>query len=88
MIKAGEDGDGALIVFGAPVAQEDCATQALQAARDIYTRRGEGVSIWVMRSSDVVASSPDEKDPFFDPALDKAYRHPTFYVVPEGVEHL
>ena len=38
--------------------------------------------------SDVVASSPDEKDAFFDPAADKIYRHPTFYDIPEGVEHL
>ncbi len=27
------------------------ATMALQAARDIYTRRGEGLSIWVVPSS-------------------------------------
>ena len=31
---------------------------------------------------------PDEKDSFFDPAADKIYRHPTFYDIPEGVEHL
>jgi ring-1,2-phenylacetyl-CoA epoxidase subunit PaaB len=36
----------------------------------------------------ITASSPDEKDSFFDPAMDKAYRHPTFYDVPEGVHHL
>jgi ring-1,2-phenylacetyl-CoA epoxidase subunit PaaB len=46
------------------------------------------VSIWVVPSQVVVASSPDEKDAFFDPAGDKIYRHPTFYTVPEGVEHL
>ena len=63
-------------------------TMALQAARDLYTRRGEGVSIWVVRSSDIEASTPDERDPFFDPAADKIYRHPTFYDVPEGVDHL
>ena len=34
------------------------------------------------------ATSPDERDAFFDPAGDKVYRHPTFYDVPEGVEHL
>lgn len=61
---------------------------ALRNARDVYTRRGEGVSIWVVPSSTIAASSPDEKDPFFDPALDKAYRHPTFYEVPDGVAHL
>ena len=61
---------------------------ALQHARDLFTRREEGVSIWVVPSSAVVASSPAEKDAFFDPAGDKPYRHPTFYDVPEGVPHL
>jgi ring-1,2-phenylacetyl-CoA epoxidase subunit PaaB len=61
---------------------------ALRNARDVYTRRGEGVSVWVVPSVAIAASSPDEKDAFFDPALDKVYRHPTFYEVPEGVSHL
>ena len=61
---------------------------ALRNARDIYTRRGEGVSIWVVPAAAVVASSPDEKDSFFDPAADKAYRHPTFYDIPAEVQHL
>jgi len=61
---------------------------ALRNARDVYTRRQEGVSIWVVRANDIVASSPDEKDAFFDPAADKIYRHPTFYEVPEGLTHL
>jgi ring-1,2-phenylacetyl-CoA epoxidase subunit PaaB len=61
---------------------------ALRNARDLYTRRGEGVSIWVVPTAVIEASSPDEKDSFFDPAVDKAYRHPTFFPLPEGVEHL
>jgi ring-1,2-phenylacetyl-CoA epoxidase subunit PaaB len=64
------------------------AELALRNARDLYTRREEGVSIWVVPSSELVASSPEEKDAFFDPAGDKAYRHPTFYDVPDGVAHL
>jgi ring-1,2-phenylacetyl-CoA epoxidase subunit PaaB len=64
------------------------AHMALRNARDVYTRRQEGVSIWVVRASDVVASSPDEKDSFFDPAGDKPYRHPTFYEVPAEVKNL
>jgi ring-1,2-phenylacetyl-CoA epoxidase subunit PaaB len=64
------------------------ATSALLRARDLYTRRQEGVSIWVIPSAEVTASSPDEKDSFFDPAADKPYRHPTFYEVPEGLAHL
>jgi ring-1,2-phenylacetyl-CoA epoxidase subunit PaaB len=61
---------------------------ALRCARDVYTRRQEAVSIWVVRSADITASSPDEKDAFFDPAADKVYRHPTFYELPEGVRNL
>ncbi len=64
------------------------AAMALRNARDVYTRRGEGVSIWVVPSAAITASSPDEKDSFFDPAADKVYRHPTFYDVPEGAKHL
>jgi ring-1,2-phenylacetyl-CoA epoxidase subunit PaaB len=64
------------------------AELALRNARDVYTRRSEGISIWVVESARIVASSPDEKDAFFDPAADKAYRHPTFYEIPAGVEHL
>ena len=64
------------------------AAMAVRNARDLYTRRQEGVSIWVVAASDIVASSPDEKDSFFDPAGDKIYRHPTFYEVPEDVEYL
>jgi ring-1,2-phenylacetyl-CoA epoxidase subunit PaaB len=64
------------------------AEMALRNARDLYTRRMEGVSIWVVPAGAITASSPEEKDSFFDPAADKAYRHPTFYEVPEGVEHL
>ena len=64
------------------------ARMALRNARDVYTRREEGVSIWVVPASEVTASSPDEKDAFFVPAADKPYRHPTFYEVPDEVKHL
>jgi ring-1,2-phenylacetyl-CoA epoxidase subunit PaaB len=57
-------------------------------ARDVYTRRNEGVSIWVVPSAAITASSPEEKDAYFDPAADKAYRHPTFYDIPDEVPHL
>jgi ring-1,2-phenylacetyl-CoA epoxidase subunit PaaB len=61
---------------------------ALRHARDLYTRRNEGVSIWVVAAADIVASSPDEKDPFFAPSGDKVYRHPTFYEIPDTVPHI
>jgi ring-1,2-phenylacetyl-CoA epoxidase subunit PaaB len=57
-------------------------------ARDVYTRRNEGVSIWVVRSADITASSPGEKELMFEPANNKVYRHPTFYEVPEEVKHI
>ncbi len=61
---------------------------ALRHARDVYTRRNEGVSIWAVRADLIVASSPDEKDPLFAPAGDKVYRHPTFYAIPDDVPHM
>jgi len=61
---------------------------ALQNARDIYTRRGEGRSIWVVLSDNIVASDPEDEAEFFDPADDKVYRHPTFYKIPEGVKNI
>jgi ring-1,2-phenylacetyl-CoA epoxidase subunit PaaB len=64
------------------------ATMALRHARDLYTRRNEGVSIWVVKAADITASSPDEKDPFFAPSGDKVYRHPTFYEIPDSVPHI
>lgn len=64
------------------------AEMAIANARDVYTRRMEGVSIWVVESSEVHASSPQDKDCFYDPANDKAYRHPTFYNIPPEVGHM
>ncbi len=64
------------------------AQMALQAARDVYTRRGEGQSIWVVPSSNIVASDPSASAAFFDPADDKIYRHPTFYDIPDDVGHM
>jgi ring-1,2-phenylacetyl-CoA epoxidase subunit PaaB len=61
---------------------------ALSNARDTYTRRKEGVSLWVVRSDRIIASDPAESSAFFAPAEDKIYRHPTFYEVPDGVENL
>jgi len=64
------------------------ATLALQAARDVYTRRGEGLSIWVVASSAIIASDPTDKGSMFEPADSKIYRHPTFYEVPDEVGNM
>jgi ring-1,2-phenylacetyl-CoA epoxidase subunit PaaB len=61
---------------------------ALQNARDLYTRRGEGTALWVVPSAAIVASTPEDVGPFFDPANEKVYRHPTFYQIPEGVKYI
>ena len=64
------------------------AEHALQNARDVYARRGEVVSLWVVPTAAITASSPGDAGPFFDPGADKAYRHPQFYKVPRGVRGL
>jgi ring-1,2-phenylacetyl-CoA epoxidase subunit PaaB len=64
------------------------ADMAVKNARDVYTRRNEGVSIWVVRSSEITASSPAERDMLFEPAASKIYRHPTFFPMPGEVKHL
>lgn len=61
---------------------------ALLNARDVYTRRNEAVSLWVVPAAAITASSPAEQGSFFDPANDKVYRHPQFYKVPKGVKNL
>lgn len=61
---------------------------AISNARDVYTRRSEGVSIWIVKSVDVVASDPSEAGPLFEPANSKIYRHPTFYEVPKEIKHM
>ena len=50
------------------------AKMALENARDLYTRRKEGVSIWVVPSTAITASDPEQKGPLFEPAEDKIYR--------------
>lgn len=61
------------------------AEMALKHARDVYTRRNEGVSIWVVPSAQITASDPDAKPELFDPSQDKIYRHPSFYDIPDEV---
>ncbi|MEP1442787.1 MAG: 1,2-phenylacetyl-CoA epoxidase subunit PaaB [Hyphomicrobiales bacterium] len=64
------------------------AEMAIQAARDVYTRRGEGTSVWVIPSSEIVASDPQDSAELFDPSDDKIYRHPTFYDIPDEIGHM
>ncbi|MBS1563958.1 MAG: 1,2-phenylacetyl-CoA epoxidase subunit B [Bacteroidetes bacterium] len=64
------------------------AQMAIENARDVYTRRQEGISIWVVESKYIHASNPDEAQSLYDPANDKAYRHPTFYDLPDELTHM
>ncbi|MGF1426653.1 1,2-phenylacetyl-CoA epoxidase subunit PaaB [Kitasatospora sp. LaBMicrA B282] len=52
---------------------------ALATARDLFARRNEPQSVWVVRSDQVHAVSPAEKDPYFAAAADKPYRYPGHY---------
>ena len=58
---------------------------AIKNARDVYTRRNEGVSIWVVEARHIAASSPSEKGPLYEPSESKVYRHPTFFDIPDDV---
>ncbi len=64
------------------------AAMAIENARDVYTRRQEGISIWVVESKHITASNPEEAGELYEPAVDKIYRHPTFYNLPDEVNHM
>ncbi len=64
------------------------AEMAIENARDVYTRRQEGVSLWVVESKHIHASNPDDAESLYEPAADKIYRHPSFYDLPDEVKHM
>ncbi|WP_313818418.1 1,2-phenylacetyl-CoA epoxidase subunit PaaB [Citricoccus sp.] len=64
------------------------AEMAVRNARDLYTRRNEGVSLWVVRATDIATSDPDAKGMMFESPQGKDYRHATYYKESEGVKHL
>lgn len=64
------------------------AQMAIQNARDLYTRRQEGLSIWVVEANHIVSSNPKDKDAYFAPAEDKIYRHPSFYEIDKEVKNI
>ena len=61
------------------------AEMALQNARDVYARRGTTASIWVVPSTEITATTPEDAGAFFSGIEDKAYRHPQFYKIPKGM---
>jgi ring-1,2-phenylacetyl-CoA epoxidase subunit PaaB len=60
----------------------------VHAARDLYTRRNEGVSIWVVPAEFITTSDPDAKGAYFESPAGKNYRHAIYYTKSEGVKHL
>lgn len=64
------------------------AEMAINNARDVYTRRNEGVSLWVVPAEAITATAPGDKEALFEPANDKVYRHPTFYDIPDEIGHM
>ncbi len=62
------------------------AEMAIKNARDVYTRRNEGVSIWVVPSSQIIAAArPTRKAALRALRTSKVYRHPTFFDIPDEV---
>ena len=45
-------------------------------------------NVTVFAISGFTASEPDDKPMLFDPMADKIYRHPTFYRLPDEVNHM
>jgi ring-1,2-phenylacetyl-CoA epoxidase subunit PaaB len=64
------------------------ATMALENARDaLHTQNGR-ISIWVVPISTNNSFNPENNGETFEPAMDKAYRHPTFYELPDELKHM
>lgn len=63
------------------------AETAMQNARDVYTRRGEGVSVWVVRSDQIAAFAPDDATDYYE-ANTEDVRAATYYEIPDEVGHM
>jgi ring-1,2-phenylacetyl-CoA epoxidase subunit PaaB len=63
------------------------ASMALRYARDVYARRGEGASIWVVPASSIVGSSPAEEETLFEPRSIRPTDAES-YEAPDGVSDL
>ena len=61
------------------------AAHAIQNARDVYGRRGKVISMWVVPSGQIAATTPSDAGPYFEPMNERAYVHPHFYKAPRGV---
>src|SRR5699024_6713940 len=64
------------------------ATMALRNARDLYTRRNEGTSVWRVPSESSASSDPDSKGRFLESPQGRSFRHASCYTKAAGVKHL
>lgn len=60
---------------------------ALQNARDVYTRRSEGVSVWVVPSGQIATFDPEDAAGYFD-ANTEEVRSAEHYDIPDEVGHM
>ena len=66
----------------------DDKVMALENARELYTRRNEGIGLWLVKAEEIVSVKSGDEESYFEPADDKIYRHPTFYDLPDEVKHM
>ncbi len=66
----------------------DDKVMALENARELYTRRNEGIGLWLVKAEEIVSVKSGDEESYFEPADDKIYRHPTFYNMPDGSKHI
>lgn len=45
-------------------------------------------ALWVVAAHNVLATEPEQREPFFEPMADKTYRLPTFYRLPDAVNNM
>ena len=57
---------------------------ALQNARDVFGRRDKVTSLWVVPTTQIVATSPSDAGPFFNQSFETPYRLPQFYQIPKA----
>jgi ring-1,2-phenylacetyl-CoA epoxidase subunit PaaB len=65
------------------------APTAARLAREAFGTPQDGSdALWLIPTAAITAARPEHRDRLFDPAADKAFRHPGHYPVPEGVRNL
>lgn len=63
------------------------ASQALERAERAFGEFPPG-AVWALPSAALSCSEPDEREMLFEPMASKTYRLPTFFQLPEAVNHM